>query len=215
MTNYKTEQENFWATEFGNEYIDRNKSHELLAANLAFFSSMLQCASKINSVMEFGANIGMNIHTLKKLLPNAKLSAVEINKKACDVLAKIENVEAHNASILEFETEEKFDLVFTKGVLIHINPDELDKVYEKMYNASKKYILVGEYYNPSPVAIPYRGHSDRLFKRDFAGDLMDKYNDLKLVDYKFFYKRDNNFPQDDVTWFLLEKEEGDAETSSV
>jgi spore coat polysaccharide biosynthesis protein SpsF len=26
-----------------------------------------------------------------------------------------------------------------------------------------------------------------------------------LVDYGFAYHRDPNFPQDDITWFLLEK----------
>jgi len=34
---------------------------------------------------------------------------------------------------------------------------------------------------------------------------LDKYPDLKLVDYGFSYHRDNNFKQDDVSWFLLEK----------
>ena len=79
-------------------------------------------------------------------------------------------------------------------------------VYEKLYTASNKYILICEYYNPSPVNVSYRVHSDRLFKRDFAGEMLEKYADLKLVDYGFCYKRDNAFPQDDITWFLLEKE---------
>ncbi|MGD9639198.1 MAG: pseudaminic acid biosynthesis-associated methylase [Alphaproteobacteria bacterium] len=205
MAQYKTEQETFWATEFGDDYIDRNRSPKILASSISFFTSILQRASTISSVMEFGANVGLNLVAIKNLLPEAKIAAVEINKKAYDVLAKIDGVEAHNASVLEFETKEKFDLVFTKTVLIHINPEELDKVYEKMYNASKKYILVAEYYNPVPTKISYRGHENRLFKRDFAGDLMEKYPDLKLVDYKFVYKRDNNFKQDDITWFLLEK----------
>ena len=34
---------------------------------------------------------------------------------------------------------------------------------------------------------------------------MEKYNDLKLIDYGFSYRRDPNFPQDDISWFLLEK----------
>ncbi len=62
-----------------------------------------------------------------------------------------------------------------------------------------------EYYNPSPVAITYRGHDDRLFKRDFCGDLLDKYKDLYLVDYGFCYRRDPVFQQDDMTWFLMRK----------
>ena len=31
--------------------------------------------------------------------------------------------------------------------------------------------------------------------------------DLTLLDYGFLYHRDNNFPQDDISWFLIEKEE--------
>ena len=33
---------------------------------------------------------------------------------------------------------------------------------------------------------------------------MDLYK-LKLIDYGFIYHRDNSFPKDDITWFLLEK----------
>jgi spore coat polysaccharide biosynthesis protein SpsF len=78
-------------------------------------------------------------------------------------------------------------------------------VYQKLYDASSKYILICEYYNPSPVAIPYRGHSDRLFKRDFAGEIIEKFPDLKLINYGFSYRRDSVFPQDDITWFLIKK----------
>ena len=44
-----------------------------------------------------------------------------------------------------------------------------------------------------------------LFKRDFAGEIMDRHPQLQLVDYGFAYRRDPNFPQDDITWFLMEK----------
>ena len=92
-----------------------------------------------------------------------------------------------------------------KGVLIHINPEQLSEVYHKLYLASKKYILIAEYYNPTPVSIPYRGHENKLFKRDFAGEMLDKFQDLFLLDYGFVYHRDNLFPQDDINWFLLKK----------
>ena len=51
----------------------------------------------------------------------------------------------------------------------------------------------------------YRGHTEKLFKRDFAGEMLDRFNDLKLADYGFVYRRDMLFPQDDINWFLLEK----------
>lgn len=202
---FKTEQENFWAGEFGKAYIDRNRSSQLLASNIAFFADIFKRTNNVTSVMEFGANIGMNMHAINEILINAKLSAVEINANAYEQLKKINHVTAYNRSILDFEPKEKYDLVFTKGLLIHINPEELGKVYQKMYETSSKYICIAEYYNPSPVAIPYRGHENRLFKRDFAGEMLDKFPALKLVDYGFVYHRDNNFAQDDTTWFLMEK----------
>lgn len=110
-----------------------------------------------------------------------------------------------NGSILDWESDDKFDLSLIKGVLIHINPDLLADVYQKLYDASAWYILIAEYYNPTPVTVKYRGHEGRLFKRDFAGEMLDKYPDLGLVDYGFVYHRDRAFPQDDCTWFLLEK----------
>ena len=87
----------------------------------------------------------------------------------------------------------------------HINPEQLSEVYHKLYLASKKYILIAEYYNPTPVSMPYRGHENKLFKRDFAGEMLDKFQDLFLLDYGFVYHRDNLFPQDDINWFLLKK----------
>lgn len=92
-----------------------------------------------------------------------------------------------------------------KGVLIHINPDELPRVYDKIIQSSRKYILVVEYYNPSPMTVTYRGYSERLFKRDFAGEILARYPELRLLDYGFVYHGDKNFPQDDLTWFLIEK----------
>ena len=140
------------------------------------------------------------------LYPDANLSAVEINPEAVKILAEfVGEKNIYEGSIFDYPIANQFDLSLIKGVLIHINPEMLSIVYQKLYQASKKYILICEYYNPSPVAINYRGHSDRLFKRDFAGELMDKYSDLVLVDYGFSYRRDPAFPQDDITWFLIEK----------
>ena len=202
---FSTPQEEFWAGAFGTEYASRNADATLLASNIAFFARILGRSPGIDSVIEFGANIGMNMRALRSLRPNASLAGVELNADAAAELGKIPGVIAHHDSLLEFRTADRFDLTFTKGVLIHINPDLLPKAYETLYTHSRRYIIVAEYYNPTPVAIPYRGHADRLFKRDFAGEMLEKYPDLQLVDYGFAYKRDQVHPQDDITWFLLEK----------
>ena len=203
---FKTEQESFWAGEFGTAYIDRNKGDQLLAANLDFFSKALRGTRGIHSCMEFGANIGMNLRALKLLHPGQEQHGIEINADAAKQLRTlISSNHVFEGSIFDYRPVQMFDLVLIKGVLIHINPAELPIVYEQLYKCTGKYLMVAEYYNPSPVVIPYRGHSDRLFKRDFAGELLDTYPDLTLLDYGFAYRRDPSFPQDDITWFLMEK----------
>lgn len=201
---FKTEQELFWAGTFGNDYINRNNNSLIIAANINLFSKILNKTSEIQSVIEFGSNIGLNLKAIKQLLPNAELCGIEINEQASAILKEHAD-KVYNQSILEFIMDYKRDLVLIKGVLIHINPDELENVYQKLYDTSKKYILIAEYYNPTPVVLPYRGHNEKLFKRDFAGEILDKFNDLELVDYGFSYHRDPNFPQDDINWFLLRK----------
>lgn len=203
---YKTEQEKFWASqEWGSEYRKRN-SYDKVKDNIHFFSKIIERTSNLNSIIEFGSNIGLNLIALNDLLPKVKCSAVEINQEACEELAKLEFIDkVFNESIFDFSKDDKWDMTFIKGVLIHINPEYLNDVYTRLYECSNKYILIAEYYNPTPVSIEYRGHEDRLFKRDFAGEMLDKYEDLELIDYGFSYHRDNNFPQDDITWFLLEK----------
>jgi pseudaminic acid biosynthesis-associated methylase len=201
---YKTEQENFWAGEFGLNYIDRNNSEPLLYSKVAMWARMLQAANNVNSIRELGCNIGLNLVALKRLQPKLNLSGYEINEEAAKQASDFNVAEIKQGSIIEEINDKKVDLTFTAGVLIHINPDYLDNVYKNLVDGSDRYVLVAEYYNPAPTKINYRGHEDRLFKRDFAGDLIDNYG-MKLVDYGFVYKRDNWAPQDDITWFLLEK----------
>ncbi len=202
----KTEQEKFWSQEFGDEYYThRNQGAHLVAANLALFSKILAITKPFKSVIEFGANRGLNLTAIKQLLPDIEISAIEINPLAVEKLREIEGIEIYHESILDFNPQRVWDLVLIKGVLIHINPNYLTEVYDRLYASSDRYICLVEYYNPTPVEVIYRGHQGKLFKRDFAGEMLDRFNNLQLVDYGFVYHRDRQFPQDDLTWFLLEK----------
>ena len=201
---YSTDQEKFWTGDFGLDYINRNNSEQLLHSKVAMWAKMLRAANNVNSIRELGCNIGLNLVALKRLQPSLELSGYEINETAASQAKDFNVAQISVGSILTPIQDAKVDLTFTAGVLIHIHPDNLESVYENLVNGSNRYVLVAEYYNPTPTKISYRGHEDRLFKRDFAGDLIDKYG-LKLVDYGFVYKRDNWAPQDDITWFLLEK----------
>jgi spore coat polysaccharide biosynthesis protein SpsF len=202
----ETDQEAFWRGSFGDEYTRRNVSAGQVRSNLALFSRMLRCAPGVGSIVELGCNRGLNLQALHSLDPAFRLSAFEINEQAARAATDLGIAEIHRQSILELELDriEPSDLSFTKGVLIHIDPDKLQHAYEALYKLSNRYVAVCEYYNPTPTMVPYRGTTGTLFKRDFAGDLIERF-DLALVDYGFVYHRDNYFPLDDCTWFLLEK----------
>ena len=202
---YLTEQENFWAGSFGDDYISRNESGALLYSKVAMWSQMLKSANRVKSIKELGCNIGLNLKALHHLNPTYDLSGVEINEIAAHQAKELGIGSITCGTITEPLEDEKVDLTFTAAVLIHINPEKLDQVYQNLVNLSNRYVLVAEYYNPTPTDVVYRGHSERLFKRDFAGDLIDSYG-LNLVDYGFWYKRDNVAQEfGDVSWFLLEK----------
>jgi pseudaminic acid biosynthesis-associated methylase len=201
---FNTPQEEFWAGEFGDLYISRNESENLLASNIALFADIFSSLDKLPlSIMELGANIGMNIKAMQKLSPSAQFTGIEINKQACEILSET-GCEVIESSIIDAVTSKTFDLVFSKGVMIHLMQDQLLSTYKKMHEWSNRFILIAEYYNPTPVSIPYRGNSDRLFKRDFAGEFLDLFPDVVLRDYGFAYHR-GTYPQDDINWFLLEK----------
>ncbi|MDR3331369.1 MAG: pseudaminic acid biosynthesis-associated methylase [Synergistaceae bacterium] len=205
MSAYKPQQEEFWSQAFGDEYIDRNSGQDLVSKNLPFWSEILRKTGRVGSILELGANIGVNLRAISALASEVELGAVEINKKAADILKSWGGADVFHESILDFKPSREWDLVFTKGVLIHINPDELPSVYDLIIGASSRYVMVCEYYNPKPVEIVYRENEGFLFKRDFAGEIMDRAGNLRLVDYGFIYHRDPWFPQDDCTWFLMEK----------
>jgi pseudaminic acid biosynthesis-associated methylase len=203
---YRTEQERFWATTYAEEYIQRNREfdHELGASA---WRLILEKAGRIDNYLEFGCNIGRNIEQLKRVLPEAEASVIEISEPAFEYVTSAYTLaNAFNGSILDSRYESgSFDLVFSMGVLIHVPPDELLEHMQRMWDYSSSHILMGEYFNRTPVSIEYRGEPDRLFKRDFGRLFIDNF-DVRLLDYGFLW----GYIYDsagfgDVTWWLFEK----------
>ena len=210
-----TEQEQFWAGPDGDLYTERNGT-DLVSAKIGLFEQALHGRERdIKSVIEFGANRGLNIQALQHVLAaDTRYTAVEINAAACNAMQEDEatappRVQICHASLLELEdwprARQAHDLALVQGVLIHIAPDDLALAYLNIYGASRRFILIAEYFSREPVAIPYRGRDGLLWKRDFAAEMMAMLPDIKLVDYGFVSRLDPVAPLDDIHWWLLER----------
>lgn len=64
-----SEQEKFWLSKFGDKYNNRNKSKILIRNKKILLKKIFLNLEKnrIGSVIEFGANVGLNLLGLKKI----------------------------------------------------------------------------------------------------------------------------------------------------
>ena len=201
------DQERFWTSVYAADYARKNASFDR-DLGIEAWKKMLHAAPGIETILECGSNIGGNIGILEDVLPAARKSIIEISPAAFDIVTKNHTLEyAFNGSILDSNLPQgAFDLVFTRGVLIHIHPDHVVENVRKMVAYSRKYVLVAEYFNRTPVMIEYQQQKDRLFKRDF-GKLLLGIAGLTLVDYGFLWGQIyDRAGFDDITWWLFGKD---------
>jgi pseudaminic acid biosynthesis-associated methylase len=199
------EQTKFWKGQFGNDYTARNINlveNNYQMFKRIFYNDDYNFTCEIDSICEFGAGSGQNIQALQRIFPDAIYGAVEINDIAYIELNKI--IEGtFKQSILDYDVNcGIYDLVLSKGLLIHIHPDNIEKAFDVLYNASNKYILLCEYYSPVRREILYRGEHNKLWAFDFLRPLIDK--GCILESYGFVSKYDK-YSQDDITYALFSK----------
>lgn len=207
MNKTRSEQEKFWADKYAEDYIKKNSQFNNKLGAEAWSKMLCKVGGKVNNYLECGCNIGRNIDQLKIAFPSAKPSIIEISEPAFSFVTARHHFEhAFKGAILESTFENgSFDLVFTMGVLIHINPDQLLAHMDRMYRYSNKYILIGEYFNRTPTSIEYQGEKDKLFKRDFGKLFIENFG-VRLVDYGFLWGHIYDTAGfDDITWWLFEK----------
>jgi pseudaminic acid biosynthesis-associated methylase len=209
----KTEQIDFWKSDFGKEYTDRNSySNEdwdafyknqwgktRLEMNKPFFDDL----AKDIKILEVGCNTGMQLKGLQRM-GFENLYGIELQPYAAEEAKKYtKNINVICGSGFDLPFRDKyFDLVCTNGVLIHISPKDLPNIMAEMYRCSKKYIFGFEYFAEEVTDINYRGNVNYLWKADYAALFIKQFPDLKLVKKEFFpYVEGSNVD----CMYLLEK----------
>jgi len=204
-----TPQLRFWRGEFGTHYIGRNEATQAqLRARVALWADILRTmpGAPPASILEVGCNIGNNLRALAAV-SNADLWGMEPNDMARMRLVEDGVVPAARALDGAAQAiplgDGAVDMAFTSGVLIHIHPDDLPDACREMYRVAKRYVACVEYFSPNAEEIPYRGHNERLFRRDFGGLFLDMFPDLQTLGTGFAWKRTTGL--DNLTWWVFEK----------
>jgi pseudaminic acid biosynthesis-associated methylase len=200
---------NIWAGEFGDAYTLRNPATtEAIRAREKLWGQILNAMlpARLQSLIEFGANIGLNLLALQSLgISPDQCVATEPNETARAALREnfFYGQNSLHAWESAFEDADPRDLAFTSGVLIHIPPDELLAFCQDVHRMSSRWIVAIEYFSHEPQEVMYRGEMGRLWKRDFGAFYLDNFPDLHPIGCGFAWSRMTGL--DDLTWWLMEK----------
>jgi pseudaminic acid biosynthesis-associated methylase len=204
-------QRKFWTGKFGQEYIKRNQTLDKVNESYRkqtgitvqqIFEDFFDPLDRSSKILELGCNVGINFEILKKM-GFSNLTGVEINTEAISIAKHNHpNLNFINSSIEEFNSNQKYDLVYTAGVLIHINPNSLNSIISKIVSLSKKYIFGFEYFSETLTEIQYRENNFTCWKQDFPNLYLWLFPELRINKLKKFEYVDNGLQ--DVA-YLLEK----------
>jgi pseudaminic acid biosynthesis-associated methylase len=186
------EQIDFWTGSFGSEYTQRNtRSQEDWdqfhldtwgLTKIEMLNKIIGNLPRDLRILEVGCNTGMQLEGLRRMGFNDTWG-IEIQANAVEYAHQ--HTPHHNivcSSGFEIPFRDKhFDLVFTSGVLIHINPSNLGKIMQEMVRCSKRFILGFEYFEEQLKEINYRGHSGFLWKANYPEIFKQYFPNLRLV----------------------------------
>jgi len=192
------DQVSIWKGEFGDAYTDRNKVD--WQTKLPIFRQIL-AGLDITSILEIGCNRGHNLIALRNLLGNKlEIAGVEPNKYAASQARQAGfSVQDSIISSIPFAAN-RFDLVFTNGVLVHVPLNKLRRAIQEMYRVSRRYIVAMEFSAEKETEIFYRGYTDLFWKRDFLTHF-ETTVPVYLIRQGQYEEKNG-----DVDWWLFEKE---------
>jgi pseudaminic acid biosynthesis-associated methylase len=202
-----------WCGEFGREYTMRScltpeQVDALWEKNYGVTRTELNQRFLRNiptdaRILEVGCNIGNQLLLLQKL-GYSNLYGVDVQDYALEVArSRTQNINFAQASSFGLPYEDQyFDLIFTSGVLIHVSPKDLPSALNEIHRCAKRFIWGSEYHASTTAEINYRGHSQLLWKADYAREYLSRFDDLDMVtEQRLPYIENENVD----SMFLLEK----------
>ncbi len=190
-----------WCGEFGESYTKRQA--DTSGARQHMWDMVLPKRG-VDTILEVGANVGANLEAISQIR-DSDLFATEPNELARRQLNDSGLcIQVTNDKANELRLDDKsIDLVFTSGVLIHIPPADLEASMREIHRVARRWVVCAEYFAPSEEMIPYRGHDNALWRRDYGSLYLDTFPDLRCMTCLFAWKRMTGL--DNLTYWVFEK----------
>lgn len=146
-----------------NEYTNDNlKSEQKILSDFIYYTAIGLGAKKI---CEAGCNVGNNLSSFPSTY---EIYGIDMNEYALDkAKARYPNFHFKKEDLKNTSFPDSFfDLVFTRGVLIHIPSNYLDDVLKEILRISKRWIFNLEYFGNDGEMIKWKRGDDLLWYRD-------------------------------------------------
>jgi SAM-dependent methyltransferase len=137
-------------------------------------------SNNISSILELGCNSGGNLLAISKSLPDVRLVGLDICERAIEYGREVEKNPADLlvGSIYDLSRfdDDSFDLVFTRGVLLHTNHEKMPIVVKDMLRISNKYVFHMEQHGEPKI----RSYSKKI-PHSFSHDFNRVYSNFGIV----------------------------------
>lgn len=204
MTTYQS----LWYGSVGNAHAGRGappggvleQARETLLTALADYATP-------STVVDLGSGLGTYAVALRDLYPNVKLTLVDFNTQATDLLKEqFPESDVIWASIFNWKPLERPDLVVSYGLLSTIDPDLLPRAYDAIWEIDGRLTLIVDYHSDEPL----RSTSANVHARDFAREFLDRLPGARLVSSRPVFPALGSGGFAPLRWSLFERKEQDS-----
>ena len=174
----------FYKSDYGKSYTDRHDvplelrdKHTISETGFTItevFKELLSHTEGVKNILEVGCGLGHNL-ALMDNLGDFNLTGIDIQSYATEKGKNLyNNINFMNGDLLDLPFEDNsFDLVFSRMVLIHVHPEDLNQAIKEIRRVTKKYIAGIEYFSDKVEEIEWRGQKNVVWKMDYCRHFLE------------------------------------------
>lgn len=167
----------------GKEYYEKYQQdpHWLQEKHKKQEEKLLEILSKdrFERILEIGCGFGRYTKILSSIFEPEKYVALDLSEDQIEKAKKYvnnKNIEFHCTKIQDFDSKDKFDLIFTSEVLLHISHNDIDGVISKIVKFARKKIITIDWFDEKRIG---EERNQYLFMHDYR-NLFEKYGTKKV-----------------------------------